>query len=251
MRHVKHIHSPRISVLTWHLEPLHDLFRALPKSEQIFWRSIRTANLERGIKDTEFQFKKRRILIVYHLLEKLKGLNRDQIQTLADTILNRRDLPAVRVQVLELLKVAEKDEGSTSGRFIAPTNNYITWTPPISNISKSMTKEALWRGAGNFVLSVPDSRFLSSFKKTEPIDECLRDAVNAAEEIAYVYLRKLSESLVDKLGKEIFTIQKGERDKQIQREIPFITSDEDKELGILRSEFVHQVEVLSRERSRS
>jgi hypothetical protein len=37
-------------------------------------------------------------------------------------------------------------------------------------------------------------------------------------------------------------------DRQMQREL---TSAEDKELGILRSEFVRQVENMSRERSRS
>ena len=249
MRHVKHIHSPRISGLTWHLETLHDLFRILPNLEQTFWDSIRTANLERGIKDADFRFKKRRILIVHYLLKNNKGLNRGQIQTVADTVLNCQDMHSIQVGVLRLLKVAEKDKGSTRGRFIASADGHITGKPPISSISKLTTEEALcqWRDANNFSLLVPDSRFLSSFKKTEPIDECLRDAINAAEEIAYAYLRKLIEPLVDELGKQISTIQKGEWDKQLQREI----TSEEKELGILRFEFVQQVEVLSRERSRS
>ena len=244
MRHVKHIHSPHISVLTWRLEPLHDLFRTLPKLEQTFQDNIRTANLERGIKVTEFQFKKERILIVYYLLKKNKGLNRDQIQTLADTVLNRRDAHADTI--LGLLKVAEKDKGSTIGVSFSSVEEYFKRTPPIRNISK-LTAEALWRDARKFSLSVSDSHFLM-LKEPESIDECLHDAINAAEEIAYVYLRKLIESLVAKLGKQIFTIQKGECDKQINREI---TREEDTELGILRSEFVQQVEVLSRERSRS
>jgi hypothetical protein len=65
---------------------------------------------------------------------------------------------------------------------------------------------------------------------------------------AYAYLRNLIKSLVDGIGKQIFSIQKEECDKQIQRDV---TSGEDKELGILRSEFVHHIEDLSREHSRS
>jgi hypothetical protein len=213
--------------------------------EQTFQDNIRTANLERAIKVTEFQFKKERILIVYYLLKKNKGLNRDQIQTLADTVLNRRDAHADTI--LGLLNVAEKDKGSTIVGSIPSVTGLVKRTPPIRNISK-LTAEALWRDARKFSLSVSDSHFFSMLKGTESIDECLHDAINAAEEIAYVYLRKLIESLVDKLGKQIFTIQKGECDKQINREI---TREEDTELGILRSEFVQQVEVLSRERSRS
>lgn len=53
---------------------------------------------------------------------------------------------------------------------------------------------------------------------------------------------------MDDISRQILSIQEAEWDKQLQREI---TSEEDNELGILRSEFVHQVEDLSRERSRS
>ena len=248
MRHVNHFHFPCISALTRHLDPLHDLFRILPKSEQTFRGNIRTANLEKGIKDAEFQFKKERILIIYYLLEKIKGLNRGQIQTLADTVLNRRDTHAVRV--LGLLKT-EKDKGSTSGGYIInAAKGLMKSTASTLGIAKSSnltTEEALWRDANNFASSVPDLRFLSGLKIT-PVDESLRDAIVKVEEIAHTYLRKLIESLVDGIGPQIFSDQEVECDKQIQREI---TSEEDKELGIIRSEFVHQVEDLSRERSRS
>ncbi|KAF8488922.1 hypothetical protein F5888DRAFT_1622603, partial [Russula emetica] len=69
-----------------------------------------------------------------------------------------------------------------------------------------------------------------------------------AEETAYAYLRNLIESLVDDIGKQIFSIQKEECDRQILRDV---TSGEDKELGILRSEFVHLIEDSTRERCRS
>jgi hypothetical protein len=212
----------------------------LPKTEQIFRDNIHTANLERGIKSSEFQDKKERILILYYLLENVNGSNRTQTQTLADAVLIPRDNQAV----LGLLKVAKKeDKGSTSGGFFAAADGFVKRTPSISDTSE----DALWRDANNFASSVPDSRFLSKLKTT-PVDECLRGAIVKAEEAAHTYLRKLIEFLVDGLGDQIFAIQKEECDKQIEQEI---TSDEDKELRILRSEFVHQVEALSRERSRS
>jgi hypothetical protein len=230
------------------LDPLHDLFLILPKSEQTYWDNIRTANLEKGIKDTEFQFKKERILIIYYLLEKIKGLNKGEIRSLADAVLNRRDTHAVRV--LGRLKVArnlKEDKSSTSGGYINAAKGLVKSTLGLAKSSNLTTEEALWRDANNFASSVPDTRFLSGLKIT-PVDECLRDAIVEAEEMAYTYLGKLIESLVDGIGPQIFSNQKAECDKQVQREV---TSEEDKELEILRSEFSHQVEDLSRERSRS
>ena len=45
--------------------------------------------------------------------------------------------------------------------------------------------------------------------------------------MAYAYLKKLIESLVDGIGPQIFLYQKAECDKQEQREV---ASEEDKEL---------------------
>jgi hypothetical protein len=75
----------------------------------------------------------------------------------------------------------------------------------------------------------------------------LRDATVEAEKNAYARLRELID-IVDGIGKEILLIQKAECDKHIQREM---ASGEEKELGVLRSDFVHQVEDSSRKRSRS
>ena len=233
------------SVLTWHLEPLHDLFLIFPKSKQIFRVNIHTADLERGVKDTEFQFKKKRILIINYLLEKIKDLDKWQIRILADAVLNRQDPHAVHI--LGLLKLAEKDRGSTSGGFFSSAVGYVKRTPPTTNIFKLATEEALWRDANNFASSVPDSLFLSGLKNT-PLDGSLRDAIVKAEEIAHTYLRKLIESLVDRIGTQIFSYQTVDCDKEIQLEV---TSEEDEELVIIRSKFVHQVEDLSRERFRS
>ena len=228
------------------LDSLHDLFRVFPKLEQTYWDSIRTANLENGIKDTEFQFKKERILIIYHLLKNIKRPNKGEIRNLADAVLNCRDTDAVRV--LKRLKVAAKeDKSSTSGGYINAAKRLVKGTLALAKSSNLTTEKALWRDANDFASSVPDTHFLLGLKTT-PADECLRDAVVEAEEMAYTYLRKLIESLVDRISPQIFSNQKAEGDKQVQREV---ASDEDKELEILRSEFVHHVEDLSRERSRS
>jgi hypothetical protein len=230
-------------VLTWHLDPLHDLFRILPKSEQAFRSIIRTANLEKGIKGTEFLIKKERILLLYHLLENVKGLNRSQIRTLADAVLIRRE----KQVALGLLKDGRKEEKDDTG-IVAKGFQVVKSTLRMGTRSSLTREETLWREANNFATSISDSRFLSRRDFTSPVDECLHDAIVEAEETAYTHLRKQIESLVDGIGQRFFTIQQAEYDKQILREI---TSGEDKELGILRSEFVRQVEDMSRERSRS
>ena len=220
--------------------------------DQIFRGNIRTANLENGLKRTEFQSfqaKKQRINVICFLLDRT-NLNRGQTQTLADAVLNRRDPQAI----LGLLKLGRKeDKGSTSGSYSNVAKGLGTFvkttlvTVGIGKSSNITKEEALLRDANNFASSVSDSRFLSQLNTT-PVDECLHGAIVDVEETAYVYLRRLIESLVDGLGQQLFAIQREECDKQIQREI---TSEEDKELVIIRSEFVHQVEDLSRERSRS
>ena len=53
---------------------------------------------------------------------------------------------------------------------------------------------------------------------------------------------------MDGISQKILSIQEVECNKQLLEEI---ISEEDKELGILRSEFVRQIKDLSRERSRS
>ena len=208
---------------------------------------IRAANLDKGIKGSDFQVKKERILVLYRLLENTKGLTRNQTRTLADAVLIHRD----KLAVLGVLKDSKKeDKGSTGSSYLNAAKGLVKSTLGIGKSNFSLTREeALWREANNFVSTISDSRFLSHRDlDTTPVEEYLRDAMVDAEETAHTYLRKLIESLVDGIGQQFFTIQKAECDKQIVREI---TSEEDKELGILRSEFVHRVEDLSRERSRS
>lgn len=250
IRHVKQITSPCISLLTWRLDPLHHLFSIVPKTGQKFRSIIRAANLEKGIKAPEFQLKKERILILNYLLETTNGLDEGEIRNLADAVLIRRDLPSV----LRLLKVAGKeDTGSTRaiGSWASAAKDRLNSTLKISywtgKGSKPTREDAMWREANNFAASVTDSRFLLQLHAA-PAKECLHDAAAEAEETAYAYLRNLIESLVDSIGKQIFSIQKEECDKQILRDV---TTGEDKELGKLRSEFVHRIEDSTREHCRS
>ena len=244
MRHVKHISSPCIPLLTWRLDPLQHLFRIYPKTEQKFRQFIRAANLEKGIKGPEFQFKKERILILQYLLENTNGLDRDQIRNLADAVLIRRDLQTV----LGLLKTtAKEDKGSTSGGYVNAAKGLIKITFGMAKGSKQTKEEAMWREANNFAASVSDSRFLSQLQAA-PVKEYLHAATVEAQETAYTYLRNQTESLVDDIGRQIFLIQKEECDKQMQRDV---TSGEDRELGVLRSQFVHHIEDSTREHCRS
>jgi hypothetical protein len=190
-----------------------------------------------------FKIKKGHILTLKYLLENTNGLDRDQIRNLVDAVLIRRDLQSV----LGLLKIARrKDKGSASGSVnSAKEPRKIPFGT--AKRSEPTREEAMWREANNAAASVSDSDFLLQLRAA-PVHECLHDAIVDAEETAYAYLRNLIESLVDDIGKQIFSIQKEECDRQILRDV---TSGEDKELGILRSEFVHHIEDSSREHCRS
>ena len=244
--------------MTYHLDPLQDVFHIYPKAEQTFRGNVRAA-LEKGIRASEFQFKKERILILHYLLTNISTLDSDQIKSLADAVLIRRD----RRAILDLLKSSVKgDRSGTSGSLLNSAkerlkNSFgmgdegsssswriVSW----SSKSTKLTKEdTLWRGANNFASSVSDSDFLTRLK-TAVLDECLRDATTEAEETAHACLTTMVESLVSGIGQQILSMQKGECDKQIQREVG---SAEERGLGILRSDFVRQIEDLTRQRSRS
>ena len=248
----------RASVLTCHLDPLQDVFRIYPKAEQTFRGTVRAANLGKGIRAPEFQSKKERILILHYLLININGMDRDQIKSLADAVLIGRDARAI----LDLLKsfVTGDTSGAGSGLLNSANENLknpfgmsddgssdsrriVSWGSKFPKL----TKETLWRGANNFASSISDSDFLTRLK-TAVLDECLRDATAETEEAAYGCLTTVVERLVSGIGQQILSMQKGECDKQIQREVG---SAEERELGTLRSDFVGQIEDLTRQRSRS
>ena len=236
-------------MLTYHSGPLQDVFRIYPKAEQTFRGNVRAANLGKGIRASEFQIKKERILILHNLLMNTNGLDRDQTQSLADAVLIRRD----RRAILDLLKsfVNSDKSGASSGIVNTARELFSSGSRRIGSLTGRGTKptkeDALWRGANNFAGSVSDSDFLTQLKAAN-LDECLRDAAAEAEETAYTCLTTVVESLVSGIGQQILSTQKEECDKQIQREVG---SAEERELGILRSDFVRQIEDSTRQRSKS
>jgi hypothetical protein len=187
---------------------------------------VRAAN-EKGIKHQEFQSKKEDLLTLHYLLEHTEGLSASQVQSLADAVLGNQD----RRKILPLLKDKGKTSWSLSGMFQRT----------------SLTKEeTLWREARNFAKTVSDPRFLSEFMN--PTNNCLYRATTEAQETAYACLAKQIGSSEYSIHQLILSIQKEECTKQAQREVK---SEEDRELRILRSDFVHHIENLSRERSKS
>jgi hypothetical protein len=230
------------SVLTNHLDPLQDLFHLYPKVRRKFRAKIRSAKLDQGIITAAvFQSKKERILILDYLLVNTSALDRNQIQALADAVLIHRNIQTI----MQLLNVAAKGDKRSAGGGLS----YSTREQSSSSAGKcsKITKESLWRGANNYALSVPDHVFLTRLK-TDSFDECLRDITADAEETAYACLTKLTESLVAGIGQQILSILKEECDKQIKRDI---SSQEDRELGILRASFVSQIADLTRQHSKS
>ena len=198
----------------------------------MFRGSIRAANLDKGIKGTDFQFKKERILIFYYLLENYKGLNAKQTQSLGDAVLVSRD----KQKTLGLLKSYSKEDK-------------VGWFSVILGGKRAVLskEEAMWRNAYNYASSISDVRFLS-YVKTIPATHFLHNAAVECEGTAYHCLTTQLDSLVSGISQQILSIQKDECDTQIQREVK---SEEEKELKVSRVEFVRKIEDLCRERSRS
>ncbi|KAH9029425.1 hypothetical protein EDB85DRAFT_1867188 [Lactarius pseudohatsudake] len=215
---------------------LQDLFSIYPKAAQTFRGSIRAANLDKGIKSTDFQFKKERLLILYYLLENYEGLSTSQTRSLGDAVLVGRD----KQKTLGLLKSFAK--GEKAGWFSVSVP--VPWGSKKAVLSK---EEAMWRSANNYATSISDSRFLSHIKKI-PASDYSHDAAVECEETAYDCLTTQLESLVSGISQQILSTQNDECDRQVQREVK---SEEEKELKVSRAEFVQQIEDICRERSRS
>ncbi|KAI9450273.1 hypothetical protein BJY52DRAFT_1357697 [Lactarius psammicola] len=217
---------------------LQDLFSLYPKAASTFRGSIRAANFDKGIKATDFQFKKERWLILYYLLENYEGLSASQTRSLGDAVLVGRD----KQKTLGLLRSFAK--GEKGGWFSVPVSVSIPWGSKKPALSK---EEAMWRAANNYATSISDSRFLSHVKRI-PTSDFLHDAAIECEETAYDCLTTQLDSLVSGISQQILSTQREDCDRQVQREVK---SEEEKELKVSRSEFVQQIEDLCRERSRS
>ncbi len=231
---------PRTSViLTRRIGTLQDLFSIYPKVESTFRGSIRAATLDKGIKTTDFQLKKERMLILRYLLKNYPNLTANQTRSLGDAVLFGKD----KQKTLDLLKDFSK--GEKSGWFSVPSVSV-----PWGNRKPVLPKEeAMWRAAYNSATTISDPRFLS-YIKSIPVGQFLHDAAvkSKCEETAYDALTTQLDSMVSGISQQILSTQKEQCDRQVQREVK---SEEEKELKASRAEFVQQIEELCRERSRS
>jgi hypothetical protein len=211
---------------------LQDIFSLYPKAASSFRSSIRAENLDKGIKGTDYQSKKERILILYYLFGNYKGLNTEQTQSLGDAVLLSKD----KQKVVELLiSFSTEDKGG--------------WFSVISEGKRGpfSKEEAMWRNALKYASSISDVRFLL-YLKTIPATDFLHNAAVECEGAAYRCLTTQLDSLVSGISQQILSIQKDGCDTQIQREVK---SEEEKELKVSRTEFVRKIEDCCRERSRS
>ena len=196
---------------------------------------MRAANLDKGIKGPDFLSKKERTLILYNLLDNLKGLKEEQIRSLADAILAKRE----KQKALSLLKSFTKEDK----RWYS-----VSWGASRAQLSK---EEAMWRNALYYASTVTDSVFLSHLKSKRqsiPVGDLAHDIAADCEKTAYECLTTQLDSLASGTSQQILSTQREELDRQVERELK---SEADKELKASRAEFVRRIEDLCRERSRS
>ena len=219
-------------ILTRSKGTLQDLFSIYPKAASTFRGSIRAAHFDKGIKGSDFQSKKERILILHYLCDNYKSLNAKQARSLRDAVLGGRD----KQKALGLLKSFSKEENSS-------------WISVLLKGKRSLlsNEEAMWRNALNYATSVSDLRFLQ-YLKAIPDTNFIRDAAVECERTAYECLTTQLVSLVSGISQQILSIQKDGCDMQVQREVK---SEEEKELKVSRATFFQKIEDLCRERSRS
>ena len=206
------------------IDALSDIFSHYPKAESIFRYSIRTANLDKGIIETDFQSKKERMLRMLYLLTSYKDLTTHQIRFLCNAVLVVGD----KQKTLELLR-----------SFAMVGNKMFT----------HLEEDDIWEDADSYAASFSDSRFLS-YVKTIPAADFLHNAAVECEETAYDCLTTQLDSLVHETSVQIVSIQKEECDRQAQREAKN-EEEKAKELKDCHAKLVRQIEELSRRRSRS
>lgn len=201
--------------------------------EKSFWSHIREADFRRCLKASDFQFKKKRMIFIRLLNSSSKDIKRqtvDPTRSVVDAVLSQQD----EESTLAILEAFDKDDNGSRSRLRGLFRS-------------SGGEEGLWECASRNALSVSDSQFLSELKAI-PVDHYLHEAVDEVENAAYTSLTKLADALVSKLSQLILLTQKKECDKRVQREAD---SDEAREVQRLWSEFVHQIEDVSTQRSTS
>jgi hypothetical protein len=167
---------------------------------------MRAANFNKGIKGADFQSKKERTLILYHLLDSQKDLKEEQIRSLADAILVTRD----KQKALGLLKGFGKEDK----RWYS-----VSWGGTRSHVSK---EEAMWRNALTYASTINDSVFLNHLKTKRqplPVGDLSHDIAADCEKAAYKCLATQLDSLASSTSQQLLSTQKEELDNQVQREV--------------------------------
>ncbi|KAI9460718.1 hypothetical protein F5148DRAFT_1377366 [Russula earlei] len=227
-------------------DPLQDLFRIFPDTKKVFRNYMRTA-LGNDIKDSAFQSKKIRMVILYRLLDNFEGLDASQICDLANAVLLRRS----KETIFKLLKdFGQGDKGGNSSRIwqvAKAAKDRVKNAVGMGEGSKLTDEETMWKNANKYGSSLSDSDFLKQLRSNN-VGEFLPDFIADVEETACACLKTQIDALVTGVGSQIFQSQQGACNGQLQREV---SSTRDKELGHLRSEFVRRAEDLSRERTGS
>ena len=202
--------------------------------EQTLIDAIRDADIERCLKVSEFQFKKKRVIFLHHLHSSSRGttgISTDQTRHVINAVLREQDESGI----LAVLETFAKDDKGILSR--------------MRGVFRSTTgEEGLWLGASKRASSISDSEFLSDLR-TIPVDNYLDEAAIDVEETAYAILTKQVDCVVTGIGRQtILSMQKKKCAKQIQREMEI---KEDEEVKVLWSSFVRQVRDLSTQRSTS
>jgi hypothetical protein len=233
------------TVITYGLDWLRDQFVIFPRLEQTLWGNVHGSDLAKCLKVPEFQFKKKRMMFVQLLDADYKkaeesqdakdsqdanGLSTDLTRSVADTVMRKQDEKSI-VTYLETFKKVDKGIISRVLGFFR----------------SSSEKEELWQSARDRTRTILDSQFLSELKDI-PVEHYLHAAAIDVEEMAYDLLKKKVETAVSVISRQILSMRKTEREEQVKLEVEI---DEDQEVQIEWSNFVHQVKEISTQRSKS
>ncbi|KAI0295672.1 hypothetical protein B0F90DRAFT_1820352 [Multifurca ochricompacta] len=120
-------------------------------------------------------------------------------------------------------------------------------TPDLRDLLQKSRVEVVWNEANEDASLVSDQDFLLRCNATGA-DDYLHDAAIDIEKTAHTCFTTLINSLVSEINQQILSTHKDECNEKVQRAFQ---STIDKELESLRSNFVRQIEDLSRERSTS
>ena len=209
---------------------LYDLFTIYPEAKIPFLDAMSPENIDNGIKESDFHFKKKRLLILVYLLKNYPNLTTQQTRSLSDAVLDSKD----DQNALNLLKSFSEGEKTMwhsmlwRGRDVAVTKE---------------EAEVMWKSANDYATSLSYSRFLS-YVLAFPATNYLHDAAVKSEEAAYTCLRTYLDSQVTAISQKILSIQKEESNKRIRLEVE---NEVQEELRDSRIEFVRKIEVLCRE----